>query len=161
MTSYYPLPPNIICGEDNNLKIKSSVSVLNRPNNSLVKSSKGDALSKGIYYSVYRKSETCWLKIDEVECRYEEFIEFKREDYEKQSNEMIVIVPMSKPNKLASESVLPNPISLRVDKSPIAERASYNFKIGNSTASYQGEYPSQLAQLEKGSFFSFDSLCLN
>ena len=44
---------------------------------------------------------------------------------------MAVIVASIKDNPRET-SHLPKPFSLRRDKSPIAERASYNFKVGNS-----------------------------
>ena len=66
---------------------------------------------------------------------------FKREDFSVGNNEILVIIP-NKINKFPRESEqLPMPSSLRIDKSPVAERASLNFYLENSKTSYQGEYP--------------------
>ena len=53
---------------------------------------------------------------------------------------------------------LPVPQSLRVDSSPIAERVSLNYHYNDSSTTYQGEYPFQMASLNKSSFWSFDLL---
>ena len=53
---------------------------------------------------------------------------------------------------------LPLPNSLRVDKSFVEERASYNFSYKSFQTSYQGEYPVKMSKLTKANFFSFDAL---
>ena len=71
---------------------------------------------------------------------------------------MLLLVPQKSNNFPKAPKNLPKPDSLRIDKSPVAERCSLNFSFKNSITSYQGEYPFEMALLKKSSFFSFDGL---
>ena len=53
---------------------------------------------------------------------------------------MVVLVPKNINNFPSESHQLPNPDSLRIDRSLVADRSSLNFSIKDSTTSYQGEY---------------------
>lgn len=111
-----------------------------------------------VYLGVYKITKNKWklLKVDE--CQPEEFKEIHRENYDVNNFEMLVVVP-KRTNEFPEETInLPKPSSLRIDRSPIADRASINFSLEKSLTSYQGEYPFEMALIKKGSFLSFDIL---
>ncbi|MEY4354204.1 MAG: hypothetical protein RLZZ609_2445 [Cyanobacteriota bacterium] len=73
--------------------------------------------------------------------------------------ELLVAVPVKKGTLLDSHtSILPEPSSKRVDRSPVAERCRLAFHWRGISSSYQGEYPLRMAELAAGSFLSFDPL---
>jgi hypothetical protein len=73
--------------------------------------------------------------------------------------ELIVAVPLSTGTPIEDRTdILPIPSSKRVDQSPIAERGCLAFHWRGVTSSYQGEYPLRMADVEGGSFLSFDPL---
>ena len=69
---------------------------------------------------------------------------------------MLLAVRLQEENIPERTRILPKPFSSRVDDAPIAERASLNLKYLNSVTSYQGEYPYQMANLQKGSLLCID-----
>ena len=56
---------------------------------------------------------------------------------------------------------LPMPITLRIDKSPVNERASYNFSLNYSTSTYLGELPYELAKSNKTFLSSVETITLS
>ena len=73
---------------------------------------------------------------------------------------MAVIVPSKDCKNESKTDLLPKPYSLRIDKAPVNERASYNFSINGVSSSYQGELPFELSN-KGSSFFSNDVLRLD
>ena len=156
MTCYFPIPPSIQC---NNLKDKifGSLTLLNFPNN-FKKSNQSKIYKGNIFLGTYILEKNYWKLLNVVSVPYKEFKEIEREKLNISDNEMAVVV-ISKTNKLPSSCInLPKPSSLRIDESPVAERASYNFSYKNNQTSFQGEYPKAMASLSKASFFGFDTL---
>ena len=73
--------------------------------------------------------------------------------------ELIVVVPLTEDTPIEdSTDLLPKPSSKRVDQSPIAERGCLAFHWRGISSSYQGEYPLRMAEVNGGSFLSFDPL---
>lgn len=73
--------------------------------------------------------------------------------------ELLVVVPVKDDTGLESRpALLPKPSTKRVDRSPVAERCNLAFHWRGISSSYQGEYPLRMAELEGGSFLSFDPL---
>ena len=114
-----------------------------------------------MFFCVYFLSKNKWIKCDQRKCEYGECLIFKREQYDIPANSILVIIPTNKKYNPDQTRMLIEPISLRKDNSPVAERASYNFSLKNKTTSYQGEYPYELTKIKNASFFSFDSLRLD
>tara|TARA_Y100000589_G_scaffold274116_1_gene267773 strand:+ start:489 stop:1328 length:840 start_codon:yes stop_codon:yes gene_type:complete len=156
MSSYFPIPSNFSISNENNLFVKSAVKVFNFPNNASLKSLNGLYKKKDIYFSLYFLENFEWVKIFDKKCEFEECCEFKRENLDI-NNSTALIIPAK--NKLNPDrtNILPKPYSLRLDKSPINERAEYTFSINKISTSYQGEFPYELANPGK-SFFSTDIL---
>ncbi|MEB3323040.1 MAG: hypothetical protein VKI81_09485 [Synechococcaceae cyanobacterium] len=73
--------------------------------------------------------------------------------------ELVVLVPLERDRREdPGDGLLPLPCSKRVDRSPVAERASLGFRWRGVTSSYQGEYPVRMAQIDQGTMLSFDAL---
>ena len=86
-----------------------------------------------------------------IKCEPFEFVEINRLEQNFEDHEMVVVVA-KKSNCFEEESkILPEPDS-RIDNSIVVQRVSLNFSFLKSTSSYQGEYPLQMARLEKSSF---------
>ncbi len=162
MSSYFPIPRNIdLTFGSKKEVIRSSVTLINHPNNCLKKSLNRKQGDKDLIYYLYYLNGTKWKKYSASICKFGHHIEFKREEVNLENEKMLVIIPSYKTDLPEETYILPRPFSIRKDKSPIAERGSYNFTLCNSTSSYQGEYPDSISSLKKSSFFSFDSLRLN
>ena len=142
-----------------NLFVESSITVFNYPNNSLLRNLKKN--HHDLFYYVYFLNNQKWVKCYQKLCKYGDYLEIKRSELDIPENMFAVAIPSFsklKPDKL---DMLFKPSSIRNDKCPVAERASYNFFINDSRTSYQGEFPYELALDKKYSFFSFDSLRLD
>lgn len=162
MTCYFPIPNNIENEDSQNLNIRTSITLINHPNNLLLRNYQSRNLVKNdIFYNLYTLYEGQWQKFLTKKCQFGESIEFFRDKLTLPKKNFVVIVPSKENNLPSLTDFLPIPYSNRFDKSPIAERASYNFYIGDVSTSYQGEYPFNMAKLKRGSFFSFDSLRLD
>lgn len=157
MSSYFPIPPNIFI-EDYAHKIYGSTTFLNIPNNRLKKSIFDKPYNHTIYLGLYYLNEQNWILIKIFECYPYEFVEVHRKNLKVYDNQMLLLVPKTTRDFPAKAKELPRPDSLRLDRSPVAERCSLNFHLKKSITSYQGEYPFQMASLKKSSFFSFDGL---
>ena len=157
MSSYFPIPPTINVAELS-LEISGSTTFLNIPNNRLKGRTFGKSYNQVIYLGLYSLEKDNWSLIKVFKTRPFEFTQVKRKDFECHSNQMLVLVPQKTNNFPKVTKKLPRPDSLRIDKSPVAERCSLNFSFKNSVTSYQGEYPFEMALLKKSSFLSFDAL---
>ena len=156
MSSYFPIPPTIkIDGYSE--KILGSTTFLNTPNNRLKKLFWKDYKTI-IYLGIYHFNESSWSLKKVYKCKPNEFIEIQRKKFKVKDNDMLVAVPRKKNDFKQNTILLPIPDSLRIDRSPIAERAALNFSFYKSTVSYQGEYPFKMTCLKKSSFLSFDIL---
>jgi len=157
MSSYFPIPPNIWI-EEFSATIFGSITFLNIPNNRL----KGGFLKKQykdkVFLGIYKIKNNFWSLIKTFECLPSEFLEIKRKDLNVTDSEILVAVPKKNNEFIDQIRNLPEPCSLRIDKSPIAERASINFSFLKSLTSYQGEYPEKMTTLKESSFLSFDIL---
>jgi len=99
-----------------------------------------------------------WIKIDETEFRGENNITLSSLEYDLDVGQLAVVIPVSVDEELLdSYSILPEPISRKVDKSPVNERATIHFSKDKAFSSYQGEFPYQMSRL-KGTFLAFDPL---
>ena len=157
MSSYFPIPPNIWI-EELSRNVSGSITFLNIPNNILKTNLMSKEYKDIVYLGVYKITKDKWklLKVDE--CQPAEFKQINREKLDVNNFEMLVVVP-KRTNEFPEETInLPKPSSLRIDRSPIADRASINFSLEKSFTSYQGEYPFEMTLIEKGSFLSFDVL---
>ena len=157
MSSYFPIPPTIKV-EELSLEIQGSTTFLNIPNNRLKNSIFGRSYNQVIYLGLYSLEKYNWSLIKVFKTLPYEFTQVDRKDFDCHSNQMLILVPQKINNFPKSPKKLPKPDSLRIDRSPIAERCSLNFSFKNSTTSYQGEYPYEMALLTKSSFFSFDAI---
>ena len=157
MSSFFPVPPTINIGELS-LEIYGSTTFLNIPNNRLKDTIIGKSYNKIIYLGLYALEKCNWSLIKIFKTYPYEYAQVERKDFEVYPNQMLVLVPQKTNNFPKVTKKLPRPDSLRIDKSPVAERCSLNFSFKNSITSYQGEYPFEMALLKKGSFFSFDAL---
>ena len=160
MSSYFPIPKNFSLNfKKKDLIVKSSINVFNFPNNYasnlLSKNNKKD-----IFFTLYKLENYKWIKVHDYPCEYGESLHIKRENLDIDPENTALIIPSSTKNNPFKTDILPKPITLRIDKSPINERASYNFKLKESTTTYQGELPYQLAKSSR-SFFSSDILRLD
>ena len=157
MSSYFPIPPTINIKELS-LQISGSTTFLNIPNNRLKDRIFWKSYKQVIYLGLYSLEKYNWSLIKVFKTNPYEFIQVERKQFDFQSNQMLVLVPQKTNNFPKAPKKLPKPDSLRIDKSPVAERCSLNFSFKNSVTSYQGEYPFEMALLNKSSFFSFDAL---
>ena len=157
MSSYFPIPPNIRI-EEFSATIFGSITFLNIPNNRLKGSFFQKQYKDKVFLGIYKIKNKFWSLIKTFECFPSEFLEIKREDLDVTDSEILVAVPKKNNNFMDQIKNLPKPSSLRIDKSPIAERVSINFSFLKSLTSYQGEYPEQMAIMKESSFLSFDIL---
>ena len=156
MPSYFPLLPSISL-KDLGKSIKSSTTLLNEANN-LQESNISKKHLNSIYIGTYKLSGLIWELISIQESRYGEFLDIKRNSINVESNQMVVSLFKKQGSFPKSTRMLPKPDSLGVDLSPVEERASLNYHFEGSTTTYQGEYPYEMANINKGSFWSFDAL---
>lgn len=160
MSSYYPIPPDFKVNPNdiNSPTVRSSITVGNFPNNALLSSVKN--ANKLVNFYIYYLKKNRWLRISKKRCKPFESIEYSRSDILPGSSEQLVV--FASENDLPETcKVLPEPSSLRLDKAPIAERASYNFYLNNLSTSFQGEYPFHMSRKISGDFLSTDALKLN
>ena len=156
MSSYFPLPPNINTSSLPE-KILGSITFLNFPNN-LEKKNLSKVYRNDIYIGIYLLDDKFWKLIKVVQCLYKDFVDIDRYQLSLSDHEMAVAI-MRKSNDFPGIcEFLPSPDTLKVDKANVAERVSYNFSYDSSQASFQGEYPVKMSTIEKGTFFSSDSL---
>ncbi len=156
MSSYYPIPNDILISKKENIYIKSSIKVFNYPNNARYKLLK-NINKKDIFFSLYILEKNAWVKIFDKKCEFGENYEFVKENLDLDKNEFAVVIPSENKLNPKKTNILPKPYSLRIDKSPINERAAYNFQLDNVSTTYQGEFPYELTLTGK-SFFSTDIL---
>ena len=156
MPSYFPLPPNIEL-EFNQEKILGSLTFLNFPSN-LQKKHLSKVCTKGIYIGIYILDNALWRLVKIQNCPYKEFVEINRTAISLSDSEMAVAIIRKKNDFPKLCENLPKPDSLRVDKARVAERASYNFTYKSFQTSYQGEYPAEMLNIPKATFFSFYAL---
>ena len=154
MSSYFPIPPNIHFG---NNSIYSSIT-LGAFSNNILRESIKNSMHKNMNYVLYKLENKYWEKIKEVKCNYGDFIEIDRSNLKVDNNVLVVAFFCEKGKAPIKTNLLPVPKSLRADRAPVAERASYNFKLNNSISSYQGEYPLKMINLNRGSFLTSDAL---
>ena len=159
MTSYFPLLPNIdLPGKDQT--VTGSLCIANISSNYNL-SSKTRIKQTPKFLATYKLCADSWELISVDKCPYGEFVHIKRSSLDVSPRQMVVSFFRNTNDFPLSPSILPLPQSLRVDRSPVAERAALEFSLGHSTTSYQGEYPLAMANLSKGSFWSFDALSHN
>ena len=156
MSSYFPLLPSV-SSKSLSVSIKSSTTLLNNANN-LKESNQSKKHLKSIFIGTYKLSGSTWELISLKECKYGEFIDINRNSFNVKSNQMVVSLFRKQDSFPKYTRFLPKPDSLRVDSSPVAERASLNYHFKGTTTTYQGEYPYGMANTDKGSFWSFDAL---
>lgn len=156
MKVYFPIPPNI---KIKNIKEKiiSSITFLNIPNNRL-KSFFYKKYEDKVFLGIYHLKNNKWLLLKIKECLPLEFIEITRKELDVTDTEMVVVVP-KKIKIFEKETIaLPEPDSLKIDNSIVAQRVSLNFSFLNFSTSFQGEYPYSMACLKNSSFLSLDTL---
>ena len=90
--------------------------------------------------------------------KFGENIVIERQNLDIPNDSMAVVVPSINKNNPKITRFLPKPLALRIDKSKVQERCSYNFEIRGSTTSYQGDFPFAMSKLNRGSLLSFDNL---
>ncbi len=156
MPSYFPLLPSISSNSLSN-EIKSSTTLLNNVNN-LKESNESKIHLNSIYIGTYKLSGFIWELVSIKECKYGEFFDITRNSINVISNQMVVSLFKKENSFPASTRILPKPDSLRVDSTPVAERGSLNYHFKGTTTTFQGEYPFEMADNNKGSFWSFDAL---
>jgi hypothetical protein len=101
---------------------------------------------------------TQWKKIDEVKFNENNNIVLSSTDYDLNVGQLAVIIPYEIEMDLKDRyDTLPEPISRKIDLSPVNERATISFTKGNAFSSYQGEFPYQMSRI-KGTFLAFDPL---
>ena len=155
MSSYFPLLPNILL--EDKQKIIGSLTLLNSPNN-LAKNNLYKLKKVNIYIGIYKIYFGKWKLLDILKCPYKTFLSINREMLSVPDNLMVVCVTRKDREFPKLCETLPKAHSIRIDNSAVEERASYNFTFKKSSTSYQGEYPSNMAKINKGSFLTFDPL---
>jgi hypothetical protein len=99
-----------------------------------------------------------WEKLGEAEFGRNNNIILNSNDYDLDVGQLAVVVPVDIDVDLNDEyTILPEPLSRKVDLSPVNERAAIFFSKDNAYSSYQGEFPHQMSKI-KGTFLAFDSL---
>ena len=156
MSSYFPLLPSIYSNSLSK-EIKSSTTFLNNTNN-LKESNQSKKHLDSIYIGTYKLAGLIWELISIQKCKYGEFFDITRNSINVTSNQMAVSLFRKQDSFPKFSRILPKPDVLRVDSSPVAERCSLNYHFEGHTTSYLGEYPYQMALIDKGSFWSFDAL---
>ena len=156
MVSYFPVLPTIT---DHNLtdKILSSTDVFNHTSNCKISALKTNK-EKYLYFAAYKHEHDFWSLVSVNECKRGKFLRLSRSSLGGSNDQMIVVVAKFSNSFKSQSRYLPKPDSLRLDLSPVAERASLNYHFKNNSTSYQGEYPYKMSCLKKGTFWSFDIL---
>ena len=92
---------------------------------------------------------TQWKKIDEVKFNENNNIVLSSTDYDLNVGQLAVIIPYEIEMDLKDRyDTLPEPISRKIDLSPVNERATISFTKGNAFSSYQGEFPFQMSRIK-------------
>ena len=160
MSSYFPIPNDFIINFKNKkLKVYSSINLFNFPNNSSSKALK-ESEKKDIFYSLYKLEDYKWIKVSDYICKYGDSLLIERSNLDLEPEKTLIIIPSLNKNNPFKTEILPKPCTIRIDKSPVNERASYNFTLGKSKSTYLGELPYELAKSNK-SFFASDILRLD
>lgn len=155
MSSYFPIPPEFEL-RNSNEKITTTISLPGYCNNCSLSSYENNDQNH-ITYSIYKHNNSIWEKVNELSCEYGELIEVNNSNFDFPKNDLLVAICSTKGLNPIKTKYLPKPNSLLIDElSPVAERASYNFHFKNISSSYQGEYPSRMADSKKGSLFSIN-----
>ena len=157
MSAYFPIPPSITFDEDKN-KIIGSITFLNHPNNRLKSIFKKNKYKDIVYLGIYCFRNNEWFLVETFQCNPFGFLEISRSELDVEDHEMVVAVPKKLNIFQEIYNNIPEPDSLKIDNSIIAQRASLNFSYMNSTTSYQGEYPYIMSNLKKGTLLTFDAL---
>ena len=160
MSCYFPIPPNIEVSSIKKQFITSSLTLGGFSNNSLLDHVEKN-IQKRYFYSIYILKNSFWEKIDDLKCNYGEFIEVSRSQFGVDSKKFMVAISSERGNNPERCEILPAPYTLRKDISPVAERASYNFKIKNISTSFQGEYPFRMSSIKKGSLITIFKSAIN
>jgi hypothetical protein len=109
--------------------------------------------------ALYSSSSGHWTLADQLKVPPSGDVEVRASTYGLSPGELLVAVPLASDSPTdARPELLPKPASKRVDRSPVAERCSLAFHWRGITSSYQGEYPLRMAEVQGGSFLSFDPL---
>ena len=157
MKAYFPIPPNITIPKYKE-KIFGSITFLNTPNNRLKSIFSNKNYNVIVFLGIYHLKNKAWNLLKVIKCYPLEFVEISRKEFMIKDNEMIVVITR-KTNSFKKETeILPEPDSLRIDNSTVAQRVAINFSFLKSTSSYQGEYPLGMASIKKSSFLTFDTL---
>ena len=156
MTSYFPLLPNIV---DQHLpeEILASADFINYPNNHRKSYLKNPGPNL-FFLATYKHENNQWRLISIDECKRGGFSRLSRNSMKLSNNQMVVSVARPSNDFEKQCRYLPKPGSLRIDSSPVAERASLNFHFKHCSTSYQGEYPFQMSCAARGSLWSCDVL---
>lgn len=157
MRAYFPLPPSIsIDGIQD--KIIGSITFLNSPNNRLKPILFNKRYKDIVYLGIYLFTKKTWTLLEVKECQPFNFLEMRRDQFEVGDNEMLVVVVKKIKDFKEIHNNLPEPDILKIDNSIIEQRVSMNFSFLESTSSYQGDYPVNIAMLKQGSLLTFDTL---
>ena len=157
MKAYFPLPPNIKISNIDQ-KIHGSITFLNVPNNRLKSIFFNKKYQDKVFLGIYLLKNKSWVLLKVQKGNPFEFLEITRDELNVMDEEIVVIVPQKSSSFEYVSDILPEPESLRIDNSFVAQRVSLNFSYLNGETSYQGEYPFNLANADKSSLFSFDAL---
>ena len=153
-SSIFPIPPDFSLDNKSKLFVRSSLTLINYPNNCLLKNLKRNENFDDIFYSIYTLENEYWSKLDTLKCCYGSILNISRHDLNIKDNKLAIVIPSKSSDLPEKTRFLPQPDTLRIDNSPIAERASYNFQLDKSTSCYQGEYPYKMTTSKYASFFS-------
>ena len=156
MRSYFLIPPNIKLNNSECL-IKGSITFLNYPNNFKKKNLPKIQKIK-IYLGIFILINSKWILIDVKSCQYGDFLTLERSYFSVSDKEIIVVLTSSSGDFPKECLSLPEPYSLRIDNSEIAERVSFNMHFNSCMSSYQSEYPFEITEQKYSSFFSSDAL---
>ncbi len=105
-----------------------------------------------------KKDALIWCKLDEVYFNDANNITLNSNDYDLDVGQLAVVVPCLL-DFICEDIImsLPEPISRKLDSSPVNERATISFSRGELSSSYQGEFPFAMSRV-KGTFLAFDAL---
>lgn len=159
MSSYFPILPNIILSS-HNLCIEASTLILNISSNHNLSSETINRRTPQ-HLATYALQGDFWKLLFTEECHYGDFIRIKRSSLNVAPDQMVVSLFRNKNDFPNTTRILPEPQSQRIDRSPVAERASLEYSLEHAMTSYQGEYPLRMTNMSKGSFWSFDALSQN
>lgn len=97
-----------------------------------------------------------WKVVRRIDFEGAEVKQLLSSDYSLEVGELIVVLPVDKSTKYLPElESIPIPKSRSVDSSLCSSRGSLRFHYGNSSSSFQSEYPTSMAQRHFGNMTSF------